>query len=76
MLALSAAPWPGNVRELQHYIERAVVTTPHPELTCPDLVVLVSATEDVDLWTVARGATRQAEQARIVEALQQVSGIG
>ena len=39
MLALTAAPWPGNVRELQHYIERAVVTTPHAELTCTDLVV-------------------------------------
>lgn len=72
--ALTAAPWPGNVRELQHYIERAVVTTTHAELTCTDLVLLGSATEDVDLRTVARGATRQAEQARIVEALQQVSG--
>ena len=74
MLALTAAPWPGNVRQLQHYIERAVVTTPHAELTCTDLVVSESATEGVDLRTVARGATRQAEQARIVEALQQVSG--
>ena len=74
MRALTAAPWPGNVRELQHYIERAVVTTPHAELSCTDLVVSESATEDIDLRTVARGATRQAEQARIVQALQQVSG--
>ncbi len=74
MRALTAAPWQGNVRELQHYIERAVVTTTHPELTCTDLVALKSHVEPLDLRTVGRDAARQAERARIVQALQQTSG--
>jgi two-component system response regulator AtoC len=74
MLALTAAPWQGNVRELQHYIERAVVTTTHPELTCTDLVALSSHVESADLRTVGRDAARQAERARILQALQQTSG--
>ncbi|MBX3370875.1 MAG: sigma 54-interacting transcriptional regulator [Nitrospira sp.] len=74
MHALTAAPWQGNVRELQHYIERAVVTTTHPELTCADLVALGSHAEPTDLRTVGRDAARQAERARILQALQQMSG--
>ena len=74
MRALTAAPWPGNVRELQHYIERAVVTTTHTELTCADLVELGSHPQDADLRTVGRGAARQAERVRILQALQQTSG--
>lgn len=74
MRALTAAPWQGNVRELQHYIERAVVTTTHPVLTCTDLVALKSHVEPLDLRTVGRDAARQAERARIVQALQQTSG--
>ena len=74
MRALTAAPWPGNVRELQHYIERAVVTTTHPELTCADLVALGSHAEPADLRTVGRDAAKQAERARILQALQQTSG--
>lgn len=75
MRALTAAPWPGNVRELQHYIERAVVTTTHRELTCADLVAVGSApADDGDLRTVGRGAARQAERVRILQALQQTSG--
>lgn len=72
--ALTAAPWPGNVRELQHYIERAVVTTTHKELTCADLVAVGSHTGDADLRTVGRAAARQAERARVSQALQQTSG--
>ena len=74
MRALTAAPWPGNVRELQHYIERAVVTTTHVELTCADLVAVGSHVEAADLRTVGREAARQAERARILQALQQTSG--
>ena len=74
MRALTAAPWQGNVRELQHYIERAVVTTTHPELTCTDLVNLKSHAEPLDLRSVGRDAARQAERARILQALQQTSG--
>lgn len=74
MCALTAAPWPGNVRELQHYIERAVVTTTHQELTCADLVAVGSHVEATDLRTVGRYAARQAERVRILQALQQTSG--
>jgi two-component system response regulator AtoC len=74
MRALAAAPWPGNVRQLQHYIERAVVTTRGPELACADIVAMGSHAENDDLRTVVRSAARQAERARIIQALQQVSG--
>jgi two-component system, NtrC family, response regulator HydG len=71
MQALTQASWPGNVRELQHYLERAVVTTTGPELSCKDIVAMGSEPAGHDLRTVARGATRQAERARILQALQQ-----
>jgi two-component system response regulator HydG len=71
MRALTEASWPGNVRELQHYLERAVVTTTGPELNCEDIVAMASDPAGHDLRTVARGATRQAERARILQALQQ-----
>ncbi|MCE9535620.1 MAG: sigma-54 dependent transcriptional regulator [Nitrospirae bacterium] len=71
MQALTQATWPGNVRELQHYIERAVVTTTGPTLNCKDIVAMGSNPVEYDLRTVARGATRQAEHARILQALQQ-----
>ena len=71
MQALTQASWPGNVRELQHYLERAVVTTIGPELICKDIVAVGSEPAAHDLRSVARGATRQAERARILQALQQ-----
>jgi two-component system response regulator HydG len=71
MQALTQGSWPGNVRELQHYLERAVVTTTGPELSCKDMVAMGSEPAEHDLRTVARGATRQAERARILQALQQ-----
>lgn len=74
MRTLTAAPWPGNVRELQHYIERAVVTTTDMELTCRDLTAVEAQAAGADLRTVAREAARQAEKARILQALQQASG--
>lgn len=74
MRTLTAAPWPGNVRELQHYIERAVVTTTDMELTCRDLTAVETQPAGADLRTVAREAARQAEKARILQALQEASG--
>lgn len=71
MRALTQAPWSGNVRELQHYLERAVVTTTGPELNCKDIIALGSDPAEGDLRSVARGAARQAERARILQALQQ-----
>ena len=71
MQALTQATWPGNVRELQHYIERAVVTTTGPTLSCKDIVAMGLEPAQHDLHTVARRATRQAERARILQALQQ-----
>ena len=71
MQALTKAPWPGNVRELQHYLERAIVTTTGSELCCKEIVAIGSDAAEHDLRTVARGATHQAERARILQALQQ-----
>ncbi|TKB73270.1 MAG: sigma-54-dependent Fis family transcriptional regulator [Nitrospira sp.] len=74
MVALTQAPWPGNVRELQHYIERAVVTTAGPALSCPDLVPVGATSVAHDLRSVSRGAATQAERMHIVQALQQAGG--
>lgn len=74
MQALTEATWPGNVRELQHYIERAVVTTVGPHLTCGDIVAMGSEQAERDLRSVSRGAVKQAERARIIQALQQSDG--
>jgi two-component system response regulator AtoC len=71
MQALTKAPWPGNVRELQHYLERVIVTTSGPELTCKDILAMGSEPAGHDLHSVARHATSQAERARILQALQQ-----
>ena len=71
--ALSEATWPGNVRELQHYIERAVVTTTGPTLHCADIMAL-ELKPALDLRSVSRGAMKQAERARIIQALQHCHG--
>jgi len=72
--AWTVAPWPGNVRELQHAIERAVVTTPGPQLPCPELGTRDADQGDRDLRSVSRRAVTHAEQARIRQALQQSEG--
>lgn len=72
--ALSEAAWPGNVRELQHYIERAVVTTAGPDLTCGDIVALGSKAPEEGLRTVVRDAVSLTERTRIVEALRKTGG--
>jgi formate hydrogenlyase transcriptional activator len=36
MKTLQEHPWPGNVRELEHFIERAVITSPGPVLRLAD----------------------------------------
>lgn len=74
MQALSEAAWPGNVRELQHYIERAVVTTTGPELTCSDIVSLGSTAREEGLRHVVRDAVSLTERTRIVEALKKTGG--
>ena len=73
MRALRDAPWPGNVRQLQHYIERAVVTTPGPWLVCDDLVSGI-VTDEESLRSASRGAVAQTERTRIVDALQKTAG--
>jgi formate hydrogenlyase transcriptional activator len=35
--ALEAQPWPGNVRELENFLQRALILSPGPELSLPDL---------------------------------------
>ena len=73
--SLTEAPWPGNVRELQHYIERAVVTTKGSALNCDDLLGKgPPSTAAVDLRSVSKCAMRQAERARIIQALDESRG--
>ena len=72
--ALTEASWPGNVRELQHYIERAVVTTAGPDLTCKDIVAMGSKEEPDDLRSAARNAVSQAERTRILDVLKKTNG--
>lgn len=74
MQALTETSWPGNVRELQHYIEREIVTTTGSALTCADLVAPGSMSAEHDLRSVSRGAVKQAERIRILQALQQAGG--
>ena len=74
MQALTDTTWPGNVRELQHYIERAVVTTTGPHLTCKDIVAMGSEQPSGDLRSVSRGAVKHAERSRILQALRQAEG--
>jgi len=72
--ALTEASWPGNVRELQHYIERAVVTTTGPALSCADIVSMGSEPPALDLRSVSRGAMKHAERVRIIQALEHTHG--
>ena len=58
----------------QVFLERVIVTTSGSELTCKDVANLVMAPLPDDLRSVSRGAAQQAERARILEALRQVSG--
>ena len=74
LCAMKAGAWPGNVRELQHYVERAVITSKEPELICEDLMTMEAGPHDGDLRTLVRGATRETERTRILQALQQASG--
>ena len=74
MCRLTESPWPGNVRELKHYIERAVITTIGPALTCQDIVAKRTDSPALDLRSVSRGAMRQVERAQIVQALALTHG--
>ena len=71
---LTATSWPGNVRQLKHYIERAVVTTPGPELACEDMMPMKVESPVSDLRSISRDARTQAERARIVQALAEAQG--
>ena len=72
--ALSEQSWPGNVRELQHYIERIIVTTAGPDLTCRDIVKTGSKDEAHDLRSAAREAASLTERTRILAALKETDG--
>jgi two-component system response regulator AtoC len=72
--ALTDAAWPGNVRELQHWIERSVVTTKGSALSGGDIALTGPETAALDLRSVSKGAMKQAEKARIVQALHDSHG--
>jgi two-component system, NtrC family, response regulator HydG len=71
---LTESSWPGNVRQLKHYIERAVVTTSGPVLACEDMMRTRVASSVSDLRSISRDARKQAERARIVQALADTQG--
>jgi formate hydrogenlyase transcriptional activator len=63
MTAITNYRWPGNVRELEHFIERAVVLTPGPELevslselksSAPAVPVMISTLEDAERGHIIR----------------------
>ena len=72
--ALTEAPWPGNVRELQHCIERAVVTTQGSIVSCSVVGANRSESGALDLRSVSKNAQKQAEKARIMQALKESCG--
>jgi two-component system, NtrC family, response regulator HydG len=59
---------------LQHYIERAVVTTPGPWLVCDDLVSSGIVIEDEGLRSASREVVAQTERTRIIDALKKTAG--
>ncbi|HET9605534.1 MAG TPA: sigma-54 dependent transcriptional regulator [Nitrospira sp.] len=71
---LTEASWPGNVRQLKHYLERAVVTTSGPALPCEDMMPMKVESPVSDLRSISRDARKQAERARIVQALADTQG--
>jgi formate hydrogenlyase transcriptional activator len=60
--------WPGNVRELQHFIERAVILSPHTVLRAP--------TSELEPFSAPKGSTmpirglEEVERDHIVRALE------
>jgi two-component system response regulator AtoC len=51
-----------------------VVTTKGPTLTCTDILGVVSETPALDLRSVSKCAMKQAERARIAQALRDSHG--
>jgi two-component system, NtrC family, response regulator HydG len=71
---LIESSWPGNIRQLKHYIERAVVTTSGPALDCEDIMPMRLKSPVSDLRSISHDARKQAERARIVQALADTQG--
>lgn len=77
-------PWPGNVRQLENFIERLVVLSDGPRLTCADVERELS--RDAVHVRSSRGATpavtepkleaqrKEAERKAIIDALQRAAG--
>jgi formate hydrogenlyase transcriptional activator len=70
---LSEYPWPGNVRELEHFIERAVILSPGPELYLP-LAELELSPEVVPRALAALEDVEREHILRVLEALKWVIG--
>jgi formate hydrogenlyase transcriptional activator len=72
MSALTDYHWPGNVRELEHFIQRAVILSPEPELQpplaeLPPHMPLSSAASSANHAVTLRGA----ERAHILRTLEE-----
>ena len=64
--------WPGNVRELEHYIERAVILSPGPELEAPPLEAAKTPKRSVDSPSQSLAA---AEREHILRVLRETNWI-
>jgi transcriptional regulator with GAF, ATPase, and Fis domain len=73
MTRLSAYSWPGNVRELENVLERALVTSPGPELTLP-LELAPTRPAAVPVAVASVESYRDAQRRCIEEALASTGG--
>src|SRR5262245_45392785 len=71
MTALTNYRWPGNVRELEHFIERAVVLTPGPELE----VSLSELKSSAPVVPVKISTLEDAERGHIIRALDEANWV-
>lgn len=72
---LAQLDWPGNVRQLQNFVERLLAMSDHPTISISD--VERELQRDIRLRPVEGGleaVRRNAEKARILEAIEQAGG--
>ena len=73
--ALEAHDWPGNVRELENFVQRALILSPGPELSLPDLPARLAEDEVPAAAESATPGTFEEEVRALIErALSHAGG--